>query len=404
MAPTVVGMTNTPGSPAPLSQPATEIRPFRVEVAQTDLDDLAHRLAATRWPDDLGVGWTRGVPTDYLQNLAASWAGEYDWRRHEARLNEYPHFTTEIDSQKLHFLHVRSPEPGATPLMLIHGWPGSFVEFLEVIGPLTDPANHGGDPANAFHLVIPSVPGFGFSMPLSGAGWNNQRIATAFAELMARLGYDHYGVQGGDIGAFLAPEMGRVDPGRVVGVHVNAMVTFPTGDPAEMAELTESELERMARFQHFNDDMMGYLQLQSTRPQTLAYGLTDSPVGQLAWIVEKFKEWSDTTAELPEDAVDRDDLLTNVSLYWFTRSAGSSANIYYETAHDASGWAPKTRSATPMGVAVFTSSDITIRSFAERENTIVHWSEFSRGGHFAALEAADLLVGDIRAFFAMLVS
>jgi pimeloyl-ACP methyl ester carboxylesterase len=377
----------------------TEIRPFQVEIPQADLDDLHDRLARTRWPDDLpGVGWSRGVPLGYLRELAAHWRTGFDWRKHEATLNQYPQFTTTIDRANLHFLHVRSPEPDPRPLLLLHGWPGSVVEFLEVIGPLSDPRAHGGDPADAFHLVIPSLPGHGFSGPLHQAGWTDGRVATALTELMARLGYDRYGVQGGDIGAFIAPQMGRLDPDHVVGVHVNALTTFPSGDPADMADLTEPEQQRMARFKHFQDDMMGYMQVQGTRPQTIAYALTDSPVGQLAWIVEKFKDWTNPSAELPEDAVDRDRLLANVSIYWFTNTARSSANAYYERFHDASMWAPRQRSTVPTGVAVF-PQDVAIRRFAEKTETVVRWSEFDLGGHFAAMEAPDLLVGDVREFF-----
>jgi len=375
------------------------VQPFRITIEQTDLDDLRDRLVRTRWPDELpGVGWSRGVPLAYLKELAEYWRTSYDWRTHEARLNEFPQFTTEIDGQNIHFLHVRSPEPDATPLMLIHGWPGSIVEFLDVIEPLTNPRAHGGDASDAFDLVIPSLPGHAFSGPLSEPGWTDSRIARAFTELMARLGYDRYGVQGGDVGAFIAPQMGRLGPDHVIGVHVNALVTFPTGDPADMAALTEAEHRRLALHKNFRDDQMGYAQIQGTRPQTVAYGLTDSPVGQLAWIVEKFQEWTDPAAELPDAAIDRDRILTNVMLYWLTNTARSSANSYYERFHDASMWAPKERSTVPTGVAVFTT-DVAIRRFAEKTNTIVHWSEFDRGGHFAAMEVPDLFVGDVRAFF-----
>jgi pimeloyl-ACP methyl ester carboxylesterase len=259
------------------------VRPFRIEIPQADLDDLADRLARTRWPDELpGVGWERGVPVDYLRGLAAYWYGGYDWRKHEAELNRHPQFTTTIDGQTIHFLHVRSPHADARPLLLVHGWSGSVVEFLDLVGPLTDPVAAGGDPADAFQVVVPSIPGHGFSRPLSGPGWTHGRIAAAFAELMARLGYDRYGVQGGDVGAFIAPKMGRLAPDHVVGVHVNALATFPSGDPAELDGLTGPEQERLARLKHFQDDMMGYVHIQGTRPQTLAYGLTDSPAGQLA--------------------------------------------------------------------------------------------------------------------------
>jgi epoxide hydrolase len=380
-------------------RPEDEVRPFRIEIPQADLDDLNERLARTRFPDELpDVGWSRGVPLDYLKELAEYWRTSYDWREHEAKLNELPQFTTTIDGQNVHFLHVRSPEPEALPLILTHGWPGSVVEFLDIIGPLTDPRAHGGDPADAFHLVIPSIPGFGFSGPTREVGWTGQRIAAAFAELMRRLGYDRYGAQGGDVGAGVSPDLGRAAPDRVVGVHVNAatigFMPFPPLDEAELAQLTDSEKARVQRIGEFMAEDFGYAQIQSTRPQTLAYGLTDSPVGQLAWIVEKFQEWTHGT-ERPEDAVDRDRLLTNVMLYWLTGTAGSSGRLYYEDAH--SGHWPQP-SGVPTGVAVF-AEDIAIRRYAEQSNTIVHWSEFDRGGHFAAMEAPDLLIGDVRTFF-----
>jgi pimeloyl-ACP methyl ester carboxylesterase len=383
-----------------VTETSTDIRPFRIDVPQADLDDLRDRLARTRWPSELsGVGWSRGVPVDYLKGLAEYWRTGYDWRTAEAALNEYPQFTTTIDGANIHFLHVRSPEPDALPLMLIHGWPGSIIEFQEMIGPLTDPRAHGGDPADAFHVVVPSIPGHGFSSPLTEPGWNHGRIASAFTELMRRLEYDRYGVQGGDVGAFEAPLMGQIDAAHIAGIHVNALVTFPSGDPAELEGLTESEQERLARFKNFEQDMMGYAQIQGTRPQTVTYGLVDSPVGQLAWIVEKFKEWTDPSAELPEDAVDRDHMLTDVSIYWFTLTAGSAANLYYETFHDPSLWAPKSRGAVPTGVAVSLTQDIAIRRLAERDHSVVHWSEFTRGGHFAAMENPEFMTGDIRAFF-----
>lgn len=389
-------MSNTPTRRDPTD---TQIHPFRIAIGQSALEDLAHRLARTRWPSEItGVGWSRGVPRDYLQELAEHWRTRYDWRRHEADLNQFPQFTTSIDGQNVHFVHVRSPAPDALPLILTHGWPGSIVEFLDVIGPLTDPSAHGGDAADAFHLVIPSIPGFGFSGPLSEPGWSARRVATAFAELMRRLGYERYGAQGGDEGAIISPDLGRADAEHVVGVHVNAatlgFMPFPPLDKSQLAELTESEQRRVTRIAAFLDGEFGYAQIQSTRPQTLAYGLHDSPVGQLAWIVEKFQGWTHRS-QVPEDAIDRDHMLTNVMLYWLTGTAGSSASIYYEDKH-AGGW-PQT-SGVPTGVAVF-AEDISIRRYAERSNNIVHWSEFDRGGHFAAMEAPDLLVSDVRAFF-----
>ena len=380
-------------------RPEDGVRPFRIEIHQAELDDLNERLARTRFPDEPpDVGWSRGVPLDYLKELAEYWRTSYDWREQEANLNELPQFTTTIDGQRIHFLHVRSPEPDALPLIITHGWPGSFVEFLDIIGPLTNPRAYGGEAADAFHLVIPSIPGFGFSGPTREAGWTGQRIAAAFAELMRRLGYDRYGAQGGDVGAGVSPDLGREAPDRVVGVHVNAatigFMPFPPLDEAELAQLTDSEKARVQRIGEFMAEDFGYAQIQSTRPQTLAYGLTDSPVGQLAWIVEKFQEWTHGT-ERPEDAVDRDRLLTNVMLYWLTGTAGSSGRLYYEDAH--SGHWPQP-SGVPTGVAVF-AEDIAIRRYAEQSNTIVYWSEFDRGGHFAAMEAPDLLIGDVRTFF-----
>ncbi|MCW6009179.1 epoxide hydrolase [Micromonospora sp. CPCC 205371] len=376
---------------------------YRIEIPQADLDDLGERLARVRWPEAIGgAGWERGVPLDYLKDLVEYWRDSYDWREQEAQLNKYPQFITEIDGADIHFLHVRSAEPDATPLLLIHGWPGSVVEFLDLIGPLTDPRAHGGDPAHAFHLVIPSLPGYGLSGPLRETGWTDGRVARAFVALMAGLGHERYGVQGGDVGAFVAPEMGRIAPDHILGVHVNSLVTFPTGDPADMAALTERERERLATMKRWQDEQSAYMQIQGTRPATVSYGLADSPVAQLAWIVEKFKEWTDPASELPEDAVDRDRLLTNVMLYWLTNTALSTANSYYERWHDASMWAPKEPSTVPTGVAVFVM-DISIRRFAEKTQKVVHWSEFDRGGHFAALEAPDLLVDDIRTFFGGLI-
>lgn len=401
----------TQGTPTTLaSQPATttgadrsdaEIRPFSIAIPQADLDNLRERLAQTRWPDELsGTGWSRGVPLAYLRELAEYWRTSYDWRQQEAKLNAFPQFTTSIDGANVHFLHVRSPEPDALPLILTHGWPGSIVEFLDVIGPLTDPRTHGGDPTDAFHVVVPSIPGYGFSGPTHETGWNTARVARAWAELMSRLGYDHYGAQGGDWGAFVSVELGRIAPVHVVGVHVNAatmgFIPFGPVEPDELASFTDAEKLRLERLNRFMADGNGYFQIQATRPQTLAYGLTDSPVGQLAWIVEKFKEWTYPSAELAEHAIDRDRILTDVMLYWLTGTAGSAGQMYYENMH-ASTWGQQP-GTTPTGVAVF-AEDVAIRRYGERGNNIVHWSEFERGGHFAAMEAPDLLVGDVREFF-----
>jgi microsomal epoxide hydrolase len=380
------------------------MKPFRIDIPEEQLDDLRQRLANTRWPTELpDVGWRRGVPLAYLRELVEYWRTDYDWRAAEAALNEYPQFTTEIDGANVHFLHVRSPEPDATPLLLTHGWPGSVAEFVDVIGPLTDPAAHGGDPADAFHLVIPSIPGYGFSGPTRETGWGVDRIARAWAELMRRLGYDRYCAQGGDVGAVISVDLGRTDPEHVLGVHVNMLITVPSADPADVAGLSESDLARLGRLARYDEELSGYMRLQSTRPQTLAYGLTDSPVGQLAWIVEKFKDWTDST-NVPEDAVDRDKILTNVMIYWLTATAGSSAQLYYEGAallkaiFTHAGDPPPLR--MPVGVAVFPHDIfVPIRRLAERDvPSITHWTEFDRGGHFAALEQPGLFVDDVRAF------
>ena len=384
-----------------------EIRPFRLEIPQADLDDLHQRLDHTRWPDELpGVGWAYGAPLGYVRELADYWRNRYDWRANEQRLNEFPQFTTTIDGQRVHFLHVRSREPGALPLIITHGWPGSVAEFMRIIGPLTDPRSFAGDPADAFHVVAPSIPGFGPSGPTSGTGWDRPRVTNAFVELMRRLGYRRYGAHGGDWGAGISRDLGLIDPEHVAGVHVTMLgsaVPRHELEPAQMAELSQADQERvresLRRRARWTQEGVGYGMIQSTRPQTLAYGLTDSPVGQLAWIVEKFKEWTDSS-ERPEDAVDRDQMLTNVSLYWFTATAGSSARLYYEAAHGGGWGAPEEPSVTPTGVAVFPREiSLPIRPLAERTNAIIHWSEFDRGGHFAAMEEPDLLIADVREFF-----
>ncbi|MEU5704680.1 epoxide hydrolase family protein [Streptomyces aurantiacus] len=392
---------------SPHGDSAAPILPFRVDIPQADLDDLHARLDRTRWPDELpGVGWAHGIPRAYLKELVEYWRHSYDWRAAEARLNEWPQFTTVVDGANLHFAHIRSPEPDATPLVITHGWPGSIAEFLDVVGPLTDPRAHGGDPGDAFHVVVPSLPGFGLSGPTRDTGWEHRRIAAAFAVLMDRLGYRRFGAQGGDWGAAISRELGRAHPDRVIGVHLNLLpgahaTTEPT--PEELAALSPRERERTLaswrRHQEWTRERQGYADLQSTRPGTLAYGLTDSPVGQLAWIAEKFKEWTDSE-ERPEDAVDRDQLLTDVMLYWLTGTAGSSARIYYERAHADGGGAPERPSAVPTALAVFPRDNfIPLRHRADRTDTVVRWTEFDRGGHFAAMEEPELLIGDVRAFF-----
>jgi epoxide hydrolase len=369
-------------------------------VPQTDIDDLRDQLARTRWPDELpGIGWSRGVPLTYLKELVEYWRTGYDWRAWEAKLNHFPQFTTEIDGQTIHFLHARSPVPSALPLIMTHGWPSSIAEFVEIIGPLTDPGAHGGNSGDAFHVVAPSLPGFGFSMPLSEAGWNLGRTTDAFATLMDRLGYDRYGTQGGDIGAGIAGRLASIAPAQVIGVHVNSDQGSASivGEFLPMPEgLTEAEMARLQEIKQAWSEDRGYFELQSTRPQTLAYSLADSPAGQLAWIVEKFKAWTNPAAQTPDEAVNRDHLLTNISIYWFTNSGGSSAGFYYEGAHSQLDWT--TPSEAPQGWAVFNSDPI-MRRLMNADNHIRHFSEFAQGGHFPAMEVPDLLVADLRTFF-----
>ncbi len=386
----------------------TEIRPHRIDIPQVDLDDLRDRLTHTRWPQQPeGTGWSRGVPVDYLQDLANYWANGFDWRAEEARLNDLPQFVTRTDGQDIHFMHVRSGKPDALPLIMTHGWPSSPVEFLRVVEPLTDSAS-----PDAFDLVIPSLPGYGMSPPVTGTGWGNLfRVAHAWAELMTRLGYERYGAQSTDAGAGVAALLAMVDGERMVGSHLTGTAAaMPFGPPLGTNGLSEADQARARSFNAFQEDGMGYLHLQATRPQTLAFALTDSPVAQLAWIVEKFQAWTDPAAELPDDAVDRDQLLTNVSLTWFNRAGASSAHATYEGIQawrelvagqgddsSESGWhaAP---SGPPLGYAVF-AADSTIRSLADPAGQVQHWSEFDTGGHFPAMEVPDLLVEDVRTFF-----
>lgn len=375
----------------------TEIQPFRVDIPQAALDDLNDRLDRTRWPDQLpGAEWSRGVPVAWLRDLADYWRRGFDWRRQEAALNEFPQYLTEIDGQRLHFLHVRSPEPDALPLLMTHSWPCSVAEFTRVLGPLTDPRAHGGDPARAFHVVAPSIPGFGFSEPARGTGWPMSRLAGMWAELMRRLGYERYGVHGNDFGAVLAPEIALADPDRVAGVHLTGGLGFPTGEPGELDGLTEQELSTLPDLSGFD---FHHVEIQAKRPQTLGYGLHDSPVAQLAWIAERFKEWSDYRAELPEDAVDRDQLLTNVTLYWLTGTAPSSTWWYSEGC----GRMPVDQRLVPTG-SMGTPGSAGLRRLAERGNDIAYWSERDFYGHFAAMEAPETLVDDIRDCFGTILA
>ena len=366
------------------------IRPTTIDIPQADLDDLRERLERTRWPDELPGDGDYGVRQSYVKRLADHWQTEFDWRGLEARLNAYPQFATEIDGQNVHFLHVRSPEPDALPLIVTHGWPGSIVEFLDVIGPLSDPRAHGGDPAKAFHLVIPSIPGYGFSGPTREAGWSNYRIARAWVELMRRLGYERYGAVGNDAGSLISPEIGRVDPEHVVGVHVTQIFSFPSGDPAEFAGMTEEEQRELGTLQWFVENKMSFNTLMAQQPQTIAYAITDSPVGLLAW-----------QGQLLGEDLDPDFAVANVAIYWLTRTAGSAARLYYENAHVAE--RPTEPTTVPTALAGFGGDFSGIRRFAERDHSnIVRWTMYDRGGHFAAHKAPNELIGDIRDFFASL--
>jgi pimeloyl-ACP methyl ester carboxylesterase len=376
-----------------------EFTPFTVAVPAAEVDDLSARLANTRWPSDVATDWSRGVPTSYARKLADYWARGFDWAAHEARLNEFPQFTTSIDDQKIHFVHVRSAAEGAMPLLMAHGYPSSFVEFTRMIGPLVDPEAHGGRPEDAFHVVVPSLPGFGFSTPTS-AGWGIQRTAQAFDQIMQGLGYQRYGVHGGDIGAGIAESICILAGDRVIG---SLVVTDPGAIATEYGpptdHLSSDEAERLQGLKAARTEDFGYIALQTTRPQSIAYGLTDSPVAQLTWIVEKVKEWTDPAKELPEDAVDLDHLLTLVSVYWFGRGGEGAANFLYETAHAPAAWGQT--HDRPQGFAAFGREPL-VRRILDPEQRLPYWNEHAEGGHFPAMEAPDLVVQDLRAFFATL--
>jgi hypothetical protein len=376
-----------------------EMVPFTAHVEQAALDDLARRLAATRWTDELPAseradlpafgpvapGWQYGVPREYVQRLVRRWREEFDWREAESRLNAYPQFLTTIDGQRIHVLHAVSPEADATPLVITHGWPSSVFEYLDLIGPLTDPVAHGGSPRDAFHVVIPSVPGFGFSGPTRERGWNRYRIARAWASLMAGLGYQRYGAHGNDVGSHVSPEVGRVDPDHVIGVHVTQLFSFPSGDPSELTGLTDQERGQLEFLRAFDAEMSAYATLQSTAPQTLAHALADSPAGQLAWVAQLL-------ASLDDDFV-----LTNASLYWLTNTASSAARLYCEDRHAP---APAAPTVAPTGLASFAWDFKPLRRLAERDHAnIVAWHDHDRGGHWSTQDAPDLLVDDLRAFF-----
>ena len=371
--------------PILLAEPG--VHPSPIRIPERDLTELRSRLERTRWSDELpGIGAEYGVPAAYVRRLVEHWLLQYDWRQWEARLNQCGPSETTIDGQRIHFLHVRSPEPNAFPLIMTHGWPGSIVEFLDVIAPLTNPITHGGEAADAFHVVVPALPGYGFSGPTRERGWHNARIATAWAELMARLGYDRYGAVGNDAGSMISPEVGRIDPDHVAGVHVTQLFSFPSGDPDEMKGLTADEMAQLQLLQWFYQNKFSFNILMAQQPQTLGYAIDDSPVGLLAWL-----------AQLMGEELDPDFVLTNVMMYWLTRTGSSSARLYYENAHAPRPTEPTTR---PTGLAGFGGDFYGIRRLAERDHrNIVRWTTHDHGGHFAAHKVPELYVADVRAFF-----
>ncbi|MBV8965680.1 MAG: epoxide hydrolase [Mycobacteriaceae bacterium] len=368
--------------------------PFRIAVPQDDLDDLRRRLKNTRWPEPETVDdWSQGIPLDYTRELAGYWADGYDWRAREASLNRFDQFTTAIDGLNIHFIHQRSLHADAFPLIITHGWPGSIVEFHKVIEPLTDPTAHGGRAEDAFHVVCPSLPGYGFSGKPAGRGWDVGKVAEAWETLMTRLGYDHYGAQGGDWGAAVTTAIGR-NGGNCVAIHLNMPMGLP---PAGLDNPTPEEQTALKSAAHYQRWDAGYSKQQSTRPQTLGYGLVDSPVGQMAWIVEKFWSWMDCDGH-PENVLTKDELLDNVMMYWATASAASSARMYWES-FDTFGRLGRVE--LPTGIAAFPKEILRApRSWCERNYHITHWTAMPRGGHFAAFEQPDLFVEDLRTFFA----
>jgi epoxide hydrolase len=378
------------------------LQPFQIEIPEADLHELRERLARTRWPESETVGdWSQGVPLVYLKELCDYWAKQYDWRATESRLNALPQFRTVIDGLGIHFLHVRSPHPEALPLVITHGWPGSIVEFLKVIGPLTDPAAHGGDPADAFHVVCPSLPGYGFSDQPNRPGWDIQQIAAAWAALMARLGYERYGAQGSDWGTSISASLAQQDPGHVAGIHLTPPLAPP--DPTTFDDLTEREREALASMERSAEWDSGYSQEQSTRPQTIGYALVDSPAALCAWIVEKFWAWTDSDGH-PETVLTRDELLDNVMLYWLPHTGASSARLYWESSRQVNEWISGPTDDTvdvPTGCSIFPKElQRPSRRWAEKRFLdIRYWNEPDRGGHFAAFEQPDLFVEEVRAFF-----
>ena len=380
----------------------TEIVPFRIEVPEADLVDLRERLRRTRWPEAETVDdWSQGVPLAYLQDLCRHWAEAYDWRTSEARLNRLDHYRTTVDGLPIHFVHVRSPHPDALPLVITHGWPGSIIEFEAVVGPLTDPTAYGGAAQEAFHLVLPSLPGFGLSGRPTAPGWGIARIADAWAELMARLEYPRFGASGGDWGSSVSTCLGQQHPDRVVGLHLTPPLAAP--DPATLADLTPAEHASLEALRHADRSEDGYSAEQSTKPQTIGYSLVDSPAGLAAWIVEKFRTWSDCDG-VPERAFDRNRMLDDITLYWLTSTGASAARLYWESIHEVqkiftSGTGDSV--TVPTGGSIFAHENPrpSRRWAARRFTDLRYWNELDRGGHFAAWEQPELFVGEVRAFF-----
>jgi len=381
---------------APRRRPLIER--LQVRVDDEVLDDLRIRLAQTRFPDQIeGTGWEYGFPVAYLRDLVMYWRDEYDWRAEEARLNELPQFRTTIGGQSIHFIHARSRHADALPLLIGHGWPGSVVEFLDVIPRLTEPEVHGGDAAtDAFHVVAPSLPGYGWSEPTHARGWEPWQIARAFAELMARLGYTSYAAQGGDWGAQVATRIGALDAEHCAAIHLNMPIADP---PGEEVPLTDDEKADLAAMAEFRREESGYAQEQGTKPQTLGVALNDSPAGLLSWIVEKFRAWSDCDGR-PENAFTRDQLITNVMTYWVTQTITSSVRLYWELRHAGLERRAPEFVDVPTGIARYPSEPIRLpRAWVERRYNVAHWTEMPRGGHFAAMEQPELFVEDLRTFF-----
>jgi pimeloyl-ACP methyl ester carboxylesterase len=381
---------------------SSEVTPFRIEVAEADLRDLRERLERARWPESETVeDWSQGVPLAYLKDLCAYWAEGYDWRATESRLNALPQFRTSIDGLGIHFLHVRSPHPDALPLVMTHGWPGSIVEFLKVVGPLSNPTAHGGDAVDAFHVVCPSLPGYGFSDKPAGPGWGIERIAAAWSVLMRRLGYERFGAQGSDWGTSVSTRIAQQDPEHVVGIHLTPPLAPP--DPATVDDLTERERAALSALEHSAEWDSGYSKEQATRPQTIGYALVDSPAALCAWIVEKLWAWTDNDGQL-ESVLTRDELLDNVMLYWLPQTGASSARLYWESIRQVNEWitGPLTDQVTvPTGCSIFPKElQRPSRRWAEKRFTNIHyWNEPAKGGHFAAFEQPELFVDEVRAFF-----